>query len=61
VPIYVYKCPCCGAVEEFITWAGDKVKPVCYRTEDCAYEMEKQPTAGAIHFKGSGWTPRGTK
>lgn len=60
MPIYVYKCPYCGSVEEVLARSSYDVRvPICYRSEDCAFKMERVPTAPALRFSGSGWqTPR---
>ena len=60
MPIYVYKCPFpeCGEVEELLTTRVTRDHPIPYCAK-CDVYMERVPTAGAIIFKGSGWTPKG--
>lgn len=58
MPIYLYKCVNCGEVEERIERLNS-VTPVTCLACRSPEPMEKQPTAAALAFKGSGWTPKG--
>ena len=52
MPIYVYRCESCGAVEEHIQRFGDPPQQVC---ETCGGRLHKQITSAAFHLKGGGW------
>jgi putative FmdB family regulatory protein len=53
MPIYVYRCKKCGFEREIISL---KPEPDTYDLScQCGNRMKRAITAGAIHFKGSGW------
>lgn len=52
MPIYVYGCNDCGAVEEHIQRFSDPPLTEC---ESCGGRLEKQVTAAAFQLKGGGW------
>lgn len=52
MPIYVYGCRKCGAVEEHIQRFSD---PPLTRCEACGGKLEKKVTSAAFHLKGGGW------
>ena len=52
MPIYVYRCESCGAVEEHIQRFGDPPQEKC---ETCGGRLHKQITSAAFHLKGGGW------
>lgn len=52
MPIYVYRCETCGAVEEHIQRFSDPPKATC---DTCGGPLAKQVTAAAFHLKGGGW------
>jgi len=49
MPIYVYACETCGRTEERLETAKGATAPYCHGL------MQKQVTAPAIRFSGSGW------
>jgi putative FmdB family regulatory protein len=55
MPIYVYRCWGCKATWE-ATMRVDAPLPGCPICDKGP--VEKQPTAPAVHFKGSGFTPK---
>jgi putative FmdB family regulatory protein len=52
VPLYEYKCCKCGHVFEKIQKFSDKPEAAC---PECGSEGERQLSAPAVHFKGTGW------
>jgi putative FmdB family regulatory protein len=52
VPLYEYKCRKCGHVFEKIQKFSDKPEASC---PECDSDAERQLSAPAVHFKGSGW------
>lgn len=51
MPIYLYLCNGCGPQEKITSVSGrDDVK-----CDKCGKKMERQPTSGALRFKGSGF------
>jgi putative FmdB family regulatory protein len=52
VPLYEYKCLSCGKKFEVIQKFSDE--PLT-KHEECGGEVEKQISAPAFHFKGTGW------
>ena len=52
MPLYEYKCRKCGHVFEKIQKFSDKPKASC---PECGGAGERQLSAPAVHFKGSGW------
>jgi predicted nucleic acid-binding Zn ribbon protein len=67
MPLYEYKCPKCGKVEERIDYPWDGIlplPPVCVHHTvgtdgETHYPMVRVPSAPAVHFKGEGWTKKG--
>jgi putative FmdB family regulatory protein len=57
MPLYQCICTKCGnAFERIVASWKDKHRIICPR---CNYAVLTLPSAPAVHFKGSGWTPRG--
>jgi len=54
MPIYEFKCPTCGKVEERLQSGYEPVVPRCA----CGPWMILQVTPSAIVFKGKGWAKR---
>ena len=52
MPIYEYECRKCGAHVEAFQKVSDKPLVKCRK---CGGRLEKQISAPAIQFKGSGW------
>jgi len=52
MPIYVYGCNACGAVEEHIQRFSDPPLTEC---SSCGGRLEKQVTTAAFQLKGGGW------
>lgn len=52
MPIYVYGCNECGAVEEHLQRMSDPPLTECPR---CGGRLEKQVTSAAFQLKGGGW------
>lgn len=52
MPIYVYGCNACGAVEEHIQRFSDPPLTEC---SSCGGRLEKQVTSAAFQLKGGGW------
>lgn len=52
MPIYVYGCNECGAVEEHIQRFSDPPLTEC---SSCGGHLEKQVTSAAFQLKGGGW------
>ncbi|MCX4242365.1 FmdB family zinc ribbon protein [Paraliomyxa miuraensis] len=52
MPIYVYGCQECGAVEEHIQRFSDPPLTEC---SSCGGRLEKQVTSAAFQLKGGGW------
>ncbi len=52
MPLYEYKCCKCGHVYEKIQKFSDKPEAAC---PECGSEGERQLSAPAVHFKGTGW------
>ena len=51
MPIYSFKCQMCNAsVEVNVKITDDPVAGLC-----CGIVMQRDYTAPAIHFKGTGW------
>lgn len=60
MPVYVYRCPKCGATLELQrTVAEHEVFPMCFM-EGCDGQqvMDLQLQKSALVFKGDGWTPK---
>ena len=54
VPLYSFKCPTCGKIEERLQSGFEPVTPRCV----CGPWMILQLTPSAIVFKGKGWAKR---
>ncbi len=52
MPLYEYKCDCCGATFEVIQRFSDPPVETC---RACGGPVRKVLSAPAIQFKGSGW------
>lgn len=52
MPIYEYKCSDCGQRIERLQRVGDAAPDAC---EACGGAMERQISAPAFQFKGTGW------
>ncbi len=52
MPIYVYGCNDCGAIEEHIQRFSDPPLTEC---SSCGGRLEKQVTSAAFQLKGGGW------
>jgi len=52
MPIYEYECRKCGAHTEAFQKLSDKPLTKCRK---CGGKLEKQLSAPAIQFKGTGW------
>src|SRR5215204_4267173 len=52
MPIYEYECRKCKAHVEAFQKVSDKLLTKCRK---CGGKLEKQISASAIQFKGSGW------
>ena len=52
MPIYVYRCKKCNAVEEHIQRFSD---PPMTKCEACGGPLQKEITGAAFHLKGGGW------
>ena len=57
MPIHILKCTGCEKEIEYFVQTRTHPRVLCV----CGQPMERQPTAAAVHFKGSGWTPKGNK
>jgi putative FmdB family regulatory protein len=57
VPIYEFKCPACGKIEQRIQVSYEPVKPRC----ECGPWMTLQLVATAVHFQGDGWAKKDRK
>lgn len=52
MPLYEYACPNCGEGFELIQKFSDPPEAIC---PSCGQPAERQLSAPAIQFKGSGW------
>jgi putative FmdB family regulatory protein len=52
MPIYVYRCTKCGAIEEHIQRFSD---PPMTKCESCKGKLVKEVTSAAFLLKGGGW------
>jgi putative FmdB family regulatory protein len=52
VPLYEYRCPKCGKTFEKIQKFSDRPRAKC---PECGVFAERQISAPAIRFKGTGW------
>jgi len=58
VPIYVYKCSCCGNEDEIVRKITDpEIQPNCSKCEEGP--MERVLTSSTFVLKGSGWAKDG--
>jgi len=54
VPLYSFRCPSCGRVEERLQSGFEPVVPRC----ECGPWMILQLTPSAVVYKGNGWAKR---
>jgi len=54
VPLYEFKCPTCGRIEERLQVSYEPIRPRC----ECGPWMILQLVATPIHFKGKGFAKR---
>lgn len=54
VPLYSFKCPTCGRIEERLQSGYEPVTPRC----ECGPWMILQLTPSAVVYKGKGWAKR---
>jgi putative FmdB family regulatory protein len=54
MPLYEFKCPACGRIEERLQSGFEPVTPRC----ECGPWMILQLTPSAVVFKGKGWAKR---
>ena len=54
VPLYSFKCPTCGRIEERLQSGFEPVTPRC----ECGPCMILQLTPSAVIYKGKGWAKR---
>ncbi len=54
VPLYSFKCPSCGRIEERLQVSYEPVRPRC----ECGPWMILQLVATPVHFKGDGFAKR---
>lgn len=52
MPIYVYQCGSCGAVEEHIQSMSEAPVTKC---QSCGGPLSRSLTSAAFHLKGGGW------
>jgi len=54
MPLYEFKCPTCGRIEERLQSGYEPVTPRC----ECGPWMILQLTQSAVVYKGKGWAKR---
>jgi len=54
MPLYSFKCPTCGRIEERLQSGFEPVTPRC----ECGPWMILQLTPSAVVYKGKGWAKR---
>ena len=54
VPLYSFRCPSCGRIEERLQSGYEPVTPRC----ECGPWMILQLTPSAVIYKGKGWAKR---
>ena len=54
MPLYSFKCPSCGRIEERLQSGYEPVTPRC----ECGPWMILQLTPSAVVYKGKGWAKR---
>ena len=52
MPLYDYKCPACGSVQEVLQRAEDRAQVSC---SQCSKPMQRQVSAPVFKLKGGGW------
>lgn len=58
MPLYVYQCPVCSALDERLQTVDALLTPRC---EKCGCWMLRVISAPAVQYKGSGWAKQDRK
>lgn len=58
MPLYVYQCPVCSALDERLQTVDAPLTPRC---EKCGCWMLRVISAPAVQYKGSGWAKQDRK